>query len=238
MQQSNYEILQDLFFGLARDPHSNKGIFEHYLGKIAGTEEWVLRKAVDELLATVQVLPKVNQLLMAVHKFTPHRDIGTAPCDICNAGGLVYGVFCYKEDGGRMEVASYNHTVYDDAVYRGEIIGRCKCSNGMAFFMSAHPTLANEVDPPPFLKDKADETGMDCLYEATECARYYNRLSHGFQAEAKPLKKSLQDIIDRAILKRDMEAEDAEFEEINPTPLLASKNVVQENIFKEGDVPF
>ena len=77
---------------------------------------------------------------------------------------------------------------------------------------------------------------MDCVYEATECARYYNRLARGVSAEAKPLKRTLQDIIDRAILKR--EAEDAEFEEINPTPLLASKSTVQENIFDDGDLPF
>ena len=136
-----------------------------------------------------------------------------------------------------MEVASFNHTAHPFAVYREQIIGRCRCSNGMAFLMSANPVLANEVDPPPFLKDKSDETGMDCVYEATECARHYNRLAKGISAEAKPLKRTLQAIIDKAILK--MDAEDAEFEEINPTaPLLASESVVQEDIFKEGDMPF
>jgi hypothetical protein len=32
------EILKDLFYGFGRDPHVNKGIFDHYLSKTSDTE--------------------------------------------------------------------------------------------------------------------------------------------------------------------------------------------------------
>ena len=232
MGLDNYDTMKDLFMGMGRDIFTNKGIFEHYLLKTSGTEDWILRKAVDELLATSQSLPKINQVLMTIHKYTPRRTTGTAPCDICNRMGLVYSCFCYHRDGGRSEVVSYNHTVVPDAVYREEIIGRCKCENGMAYMASVHPTLSNPVDAPRFLQDSADESGMSCVFEDSECARYYNRKNKGESHTEKPLNKTLKAFFDKAIQR----AEDPE-EIINP--MRASEGTKhQEDIFKEGDVPF
>lgn len=191
MQLDKLEILKDLFYGFGRDPHANKGIFDHYLSKSSDADPWVLRKAVDELLASSQSLPRVNGLLNAIKRYTPERTVYNSDCPLCGTTGLIYNVFCFKpESGGRMEVMGMSHKVVSGATYRSEIIGRCRCLNGEEHALSSHHTLSTPVDPPSYLINPAKDAGWDCAFQSSVIAKKLNRVAKNLSQEPNVITKA------------------------------------------------
>ena len=161
------EILKDLFYGFGRDPHVNKGIFDHYLKKTSDTESWILKKAVQELLAGSQSLPRINDLLTSIKRFTPVPEHTTEDCPKCGKDGLIYSIFCFKPDGNRLEVGSMNQKIIKGAHYSSLIIGRCSCLNGEQWSSSSHSNLNKVVEPPNYLYNSK----WDTAYESGILAR-------------------------------------------------------------------
>tara|TARA_Y100001963_G_C6742238_1_gene429593 strand:- start:764 stop:1342 length:579 start_codon:yes stop_codon:yes gene_type:complete len=192
---------------MGRDPFSNKNIYEHYLSKVSQVEPWVLKKSVDELLATCQSLPKINQLLMTISKYTPKMNTGSVSCDKCGTQGLIFSVIINKPDGGSMELPSYNHKAIAGAVYKEVIIGRCHCQNGLAYALSSDVVLSKKVEPPRFLYEKAKENGWDASFEAYATSMRYNKEASQRKVEDTPLKSGLN----RVISTIDPEQEDIPF---------------------------
>jgi len=194
MQLDKMEILKDLFFGFGRDPHANKGIYEYYLSKASDTEPWVLKKAVDELLSSSQSLPRVHDLLNAIKRYTPIATTENTDCDMCGLLGLIYNVFCFKENGARMEIMSMSHNIVKGANYKSMIIGRCKCPNGDEYANSSHKGLSTPVDPPNYLIDPAKKNGWDSSFQADMFARKLNKGANSFEKSVAPLVDTLNSL--------------------------------------------
>ena len=194
MESNKLDILKDLFFGFARDPHVNKGIFDHYLRKSSDADPWVLKKAVDELLSSCQSLPRVNDLLNAIKRYTPERTTENTQCDMCGMIGLIYNVFCLKENGSRMEIMSMTHNIVKGANYRSMIIGRCKCPNGDEYASSSHTGLSTPVDPPSYLINPAKKNGWDSSFQADIFAKKLNRGANSFEESVSPLVDTLNSL--------------------------------------------
>ena len=194
MQSNKLDILKDLFYGFGRDPHVNKGIFDHYLSKSSDTEPWILKKAVDELLSGCQSLPRVNDLLNAIKRYTPARTIGSEDCPMCGRTGLIYNIFCFKQGGGRREIMSMSHRIVEGANYKSMIIGRCRCSNGEQYAKSSNSNLSTPVDPPSYLKKPAKDNGWDCGFQSDVFANKLNRDANSFEKSVAPLVDTLNSL--------------------------------------------
>jgi hypothetical protein len=182
------EILKDLFYGFGRDPHVNKGIFDHYLSKTSDTEPWILKKAVQELLAGCQSLPRVNDLLNSIKRFTPVAEHTTENCPKCGKDGLIYSIYCLKPDGTRMEVYNLDHKVITGAHYTTMIIGRCKCINGDQYAQTSHGSLSRAVEPLSYLLNSK----WDSAFEASVIAKRLNKMANDFKPPTeKPMEKQL-----------------------------------------------
>lgn len=194
MISNKLDILKDLFLGFGRDPHVNKGIFDHYLSKSSETEPWILRKAVDELLSSCQSLPRVTDLLNTIKRYTPVSTRESTSCHMCGMLGLIYNVFCFKENGARMEVMSMTHQVVEGANYKSIIIGRCKCPNGEEYANSSHTGLSTPVDPPSYLINPAKKNGWDSSFQAGVFANKLNRGANSFEESVSPLVDTLNNL--------------------------------------------
>lgn len=185
------ELLKELFYGFGRDPHVNKGIFDHYLNKTSDTEPWVLKKAVQELLTGCQSLPRITELLNSIKRFSPNQEYIATECPLCGKDGLIYSIFAIPPSGKKQEVYSLEQKMVKGANYKSMIIGRCKCPNGNQYEQAGHSTLSRAVEPPEYLIELSKQYGFDTAFYSDIQAKKWNKKSRNIQPVDTPLKKDL-----------------------------------------------
>jgi len=168
MAETRTEIIQDMFYSFNRDPHSASGLVESFCKKAFHMDPIYMRKAVNELIATHQYLPKYRDVEIQYGKTIPkYTDQEIEKCLDCRETGLVHTIF-KKTENGKREI--YGLEQSPSGMYYTFIIGSCKCLNGNVY-RQAHPS----VDMPSWISNLAQQKGTDCLTVIEKMHAYCNK---------------------------------------------------------------
>lgn len=198
------DVVQNFFYAFNRDPFTAKNLFQHFVTRLlqAGFSPETVQRAAKELCEADGPLPQINKLMGYCRKHSPQREIGKVACFKCGGDGLVRGLFYFRPDLSKVEIAVAGHIPQEDYTYQDIIVGRCKCANGYAW---EHNRVV--ADPPHFIQKEAKINKWDCSFQAYVFARDYARSVHPHRKPG-PMAKSLQSIINRCSAMADDDPSD------------------------------